>query len=161
MFRRTPSRGSRGRRAAVDFVVFFRCGGILWGSFLFFSFERTRPAASTRPSCLIYLSTIVLIARAAPGSFPQIRYLWRRVSANAWDVFRRTPSQRDRGRRAAVDFVVCSGYGGISCFFVVFFFEHTRPAASMRPPCLMYLSTTVILYLTGSMHVFESLSSFN
>ena len=26
--------------------------------------------------------------------------------------------------------------------FFVFFFEHTRPAAIMRPPCLIYLSTS-------------------
>ena len=29
--------------------------------------------------------------------------------ANAWDVFRRTPSRGGRGRRAAVDFVMCFG----------------------------------------------------
>ena len=29
-----------------------------------------------------------------------------------------------------------------SGFFFVFFFERTRPAASMRPPCLIYLSTS-------------------
>ena len=29
---------------------------------------------------------------------------------------------------------------GIFSFF--FFFERTRPAASMRPPCLFYLSTS-------------------
>ena len=33
-------------------------------------------------------------------------------------------------------FVVCFGCGGIS------FFERTLPAASMRPPCLIYLSTS-------------------
>ena len=27
-------------------------------------------------------------------------------------------------------------------FFVFFFFERTRPAASMRSPCLIYLSTS-------------------
>ena len=27
-------------------------------------------------------------------------------------------------------------------FFDFFFFERTRPAASMRPPCLIYLSTS-------------------
>ena len=26
--------------------------------------------------------------------------------------------------------------------FFLFFFERTRPAASMRPPCLIYLSTS-------------------
>ena len=64
-----------------------------------------------------------------------------RVWANAWDVFRRTPSRGGRGRRAAVNFVVCFGCGGIS-FFSFFFFERTRPAASMRPLCLIYVSTS-------------------
>ena len=35
-------------------------------------------------------------------------------------------------------------------FFSIFlFFERTRPAASMRPPCLIYLSTSILA--TGSM----------
>ena len=68
-----------------------------------------------------------------------------RVWANAWDVFPRMRPQVGRGRRAAVDFVVCFGWGGF--FFRVFFpilfsFERTRPAASMRPPCLIHLSTS-------------------
>ena len=60
-------------------------------------------------------------------------------------MFRRTRSRGGRGRRAAVDFVVRFGFGGVSCFFLSFFFfslERTRPAASMRPPCLSYLSTS-------------------
>ena len=40
-------------------------------------------------------------------------------------------------------FVVCFGCDRIS-HFVVFFFERTRPAASMRPPCLIYLSTSIL-----------------
>ena len=46
-----------------------------------------------------------------------------RVWANAWDVFRRTPSRGGRGRRAAVDLfrgVYCV-FGGISCFFFFVF----------------------------------------
>ena len=68
-----------------------------------------------------------------------------RVWANVWDVFRRMPSRGGRGRRAAVDFVVCSGWGGfffnmgMCVFSIFFFFERTWPAASMRPPCLTYL----------------------
>ena len=46
-----------------------------------------------------------------------------------------------RGRRAAVDFVVCFGWGEFFRGFF-FFFERTRPAESMRPPCLNYLSTS-------------------
>ena len=60
-------------------------------------------------------------------------------------MFRRTPSRVDRGRRVAVDFVVCFGCGGFfrDFFFRVFFsFERTRPAASMSPPCLICLSTS-------------------
>ena len=68
-----------------------------------------------------------------------------RVWGNAWDVFPRMPSRVGRGRRDAVDFVVCFGWGGF--FFRVFlfdffFFEPTRPAASMRLPRLIYLSTS-------------------
>ena len=43
-----------------------------------------------------------------------------RVWANSWDVFRRMPSRSGRGRRAAVDFVVDFGCGGISFFFSFF-----------------------------------------
>ena len=63
-----------------------------------------------------------------------------RVWGNAWDVFRRTPSRGGRGRRAAVECFEC---GGISFFFFrSLYFECTRPAASMRPLCLIYLSNS-------------------
>ena len=65
-----------------------------------------------------------------------------RVWANAWDLFRSTPFRDDRGRRAAVDFVVCFGCGGVLlCCFSIFYvsFEHTWPVAIMRPPCLIHL----------------------
>ena len=42
-----------------------------------------------------------------------------RVWANAWDEFRRAPSRGGRGRRAAVDFVLCLSGAGF-CFFSVF-----------------------------------------
>ena len=56
--------------------------------------------------------------------------------ANAWDVFRRALSRGGRGRRVAVDVVVCFGWGGFFRVFfsIFFFFERTRPAASTRPP---------------------------
>ena len=38
-----------------------------------------------------------------------------RVWANVWDVFPRMPSRVGRGRRAAVAFAVCFGWGGFSC----------------------------------------------
>ena len=69
-----------------------------------------------------------------------------RTWASAWNVFRRATSRGGRRRRAAVDFVVCFGWGGIFpvVFFPIFtfFFERTRPAASMRPPCPIYLLTS-------------------
>ena len=43
------------------------------------------------------------------------------MCASMWDVFRRTPSRDGRGHRAAMDFVVCFGCAGISCFFFVLF----------------------------------------
>ena len=61
MFRRAPSRGGRGSRDAVDSMVVFWGGAdffvLLFFSIYFLFFERTRPAASMRPPCLIYLST--------------------------------------------------------------------------------------------------------
>ena len=50
VFRRAPSRVYRGRRAAVDFVVYFGWGSFFVIVFVFISsyfFERTRPTAST------------------------------------------------------------------------------------------------------------------
>ena len=68
----------------------------------------------------------------------------RRVWAIVCDVFPCMTSRVGRGRRAAVDFVVRYGWGGFSFLFFryFFFFERTRSAASMRPPCLIYLSTS-------------------
>ena len=72
-------------------------------------------------------------------------YTSGRVWANAWHVVFRAPSQGGRGRRAAVDFVVCFGWGDFFLgflFSIFLFFERIQPAASMRPPCLIYLSTS-------------------
>ena len=64
-----------------------------------------------------------------------------RVWANALDVFRHTPPRGGRGRRAAVDFVACFEWWDF-VFFRLLYFERTRPAASMRPPCFICLSTS-------------------
>ena len=72
-----------------------------------------------------------------PGIYGSVR-----VWANAWDVFRRTPSRDGRGRRAAVDFVAYFECGGISflCFWRFFTSNaHGLLAVSMRPPCLIDL----------------------
>ena len=88
-------------------------------------------------------SSFLLSATAVRDRFHKLGiYGSGRIWANAWDVFRRMTSRGGRGRRAAVDFVLCFGCGGILFFFFVFFFfERTRPAASLRPPCLIHLST--------------------
>ena len=58
VFRRTPSRVGGGRRAAVDFVVCFGCGGTYFVFFflVFFS-SKVRPVASMTTPCLIHLSS--------------------------------------------------------------------------------------------------------
>ena len=56
---------------------------------------------------------VLIIARAVRGSFvkPGI-YGSGRIRADVRHVLRRTLSLNGRGRRAAVDFVVCFGCGG-------------------------------------------------
>ena len=64
VFHHMPSRGGRGRWADVGFVVCFRWGDIFFAFFLrFFSFERTRFAASMRSSLASFTSLIVMIMR--------------------------------------------------------------------------------------------------
>ena len=95
-----------------------------------------------------------------------------RVWANAWDVFPRMSSRVGRGRRDAVDFVVfwvgriffrvfffefffptffslrthtaCCKYEATLPYLPLYkyFFQRTRPTASTRRACLMYLSTS-------------------
>ena len=77
-----------------------------------------------------------------PGSYGGSLRVW----AKAWDVFHRTPSRGGRGRRAAVDsfcgvFWVRRDYLFL-LFFRFFYFERTRPTASMKTPCLIYLYTS-------------------
>ena len=68
------------------------------------------------------------------------------VWAIEWDVFHCTPCRGGRGRRAAVD--MCRGvfvlvFGRISYLhFRFLYFARTRPTASTRQPCHMYLSTS-------------------
>ena len=55
-----------------------------------------------------------------------------RVWANERDVFHCTFSRGGRGHRAAVDFVGCFGCGGISFFFVVFFYSNAHGLLQIR-----------------------------
>ena len=74
-----------------------------------------------------------------------------RVWDTEWHVFHCTPSRGGRGRQAAVDIfrgVFFQRLVGFRFFFRFLYFECTRPTASTRQPCLMYLSTSTGV-LTG------------
>ena len=63
VFLRMPSRVGFGRRAAVDFVVYFGGGADFFRVVffdLFFFFERTQPAASMRPPLASFTSLLVM-----------------------------------------------------------------------------------------------------
>ena len=121
----------------TDFSVFF---------FLdLFSFQRTRPTASMKTPCLIYLSfstdceSCTRPISTNPGS----------IESGEYGLTRGTCSIACRLELPAVDeqlWISWCVLGGtdfsVIFFFVFFFFERTRPAASMRPPCLIYLSTS-------------------
>ena len=67
-----------------------------------------------------------------------------RVWANAWDAFPSMPFRVGRGRRAAVDFVVCFRWGGLFSVFFRFFspLTHTACCKCEANSCLIYLSTS-------------------
>ena len=102
--------------------------------------------------CIIHY--FLLISRAAQGRFPQTPILWHRASvdervelvlSHALSEWSRAPRcYKCRGVfRVAriVPFLVNS---------IFFFFERPRPAASMRPPYLIYLSTSCLLYTSDA-----------
>ena len=144
MFRRILSRRDRGRRAAVDFVVCFGCGGI---SSFFFRFlspnahgllhirgHRDSFTSLLVPGCvqgaLIVEFVYLYVCMCNISVFYRLRELYEadfhksgiygsgRVWANAWDVFRRETSRGGRGRRAVADF---RGVIWVRRDFVIFF----------------------------------------
>ena len=57
-----------------------------------------------------------------------------------WDVFHRAPSRGGRGRRVAVDFVVCFGWGVLFQFFFQYiFFLRTHTACCKYEAALPHL----------------------
>ena len=115
--------------------------------FRFFFFGRTRPAASMRPPCLIYLSTstgvrtgchyliclcvtFVVFTDCESCTRP-ISTNPRSMEASEYGLTRGTcfvarRREVDRGHRAAVDFVVCFGWDGFFRFFCFDFFRFLR-----------------------------------
>ena len=104
----------------------FRGGG---RGVVFCFVERTRPVASMGAPCLIYLYTLCVCVTFLV--FTDCESCTRPISTNPGSTeageygltrgmcSRRTPSRGVRGRRAAADFVVCFGCGGIFlCFFL-------------------------------------------
>ena len=115
-------------------LLFFNCPGFRVFFSLVYFFERTRPAASLPPSCLIYLSTgtgvragchylISLIVRVCVTFvvFTECESCTWPISTSSgsmesgeYGLTRGTcfvaPSRGGRGRRAAVDIVVCFGW---------------------------------------------------
>ena len=76
------------------------------------------------------------------GRLPQTRNLWKKRESMGSRVGRVSSHAVSRWSRSPG----CCGFRGVFVVrwdFVVFFFEHTRPAASsIRPPRLIYLSTS-------------------
>ena len=56
------------------------------------------------------------------------------VWANAWDLFRPAPSRGGRGCWAAVDFVVCFGWGEVFSRMYIFKFVHEYTTAGCERP---------------------------
>ena len=143
----------RGNRASGTFLLVIRQGRGSEATETVFKGKKKPHHTGVRARChyLIFLS--VCVRAFVSGRLCNIRCFYGlrelyeadfhklgiygsgRVWANAWDVFRLAPSGGGRGRRAAVDFVVCIfGWGGLFSFFSRFFsFERTRPTARMRP----------------------------
>ena len=57
-------------------------------------------------------------------------------------MFRLTPSRGGRGRRADVDSWCILSVAAFCVFFSSSFFERTPRVASIKPPCLIYVSTS-------------------
>ena len=70
-----------------------------------------------------------------------------RAWPNAWDVFRRRPSRGSRGRRASAvifrDLFLVVEFRVLFVFVFVTSMAHGLLQIHMRPPCLVYLYTSL------------------
>ena len=110
--------------------------------------HRRRSSSSRIASIYIRVYTSEHTRVCKRGRFPKTRDLWRKSASMGYRVGRVSLPAVSRWSRSPG----CCGYiswcvflvsGGISFFFFRFpYFERTRPTASTRQPCLMYLSTS-------------------
>ena len=144
MFHLTPSRGGRGRLAAVDFVVCIRWGGFFRVSlfFVFILFERTRLVASMRPPRLIHLSasndceSCTRPISTNPGSMESGEYGLTRETCF---VARRLEVVAVAGL-LWISWCVLGGAGFFCfCFFRVLFFLRTHSA------CCKYVDASCLI----------------
>ena len=145
-FRRMPFRGGRGHRLAVGFVVGFGCGGISCFFFLFVFFERAWTVASMRPPCFIYLSTSTDCESCTRAISTNPGYM----EASEYGLTCGTCFVERHPEVVAVAGLLwiswcVLGAAGFRVFSPrFFFFERSRPAASMRPSCLICLYTSTV-----------------
>ena len=78
----------------------------------------------------------LLLARAVRNRFPLKRDLWKRASRTC--VVARRLEVVTVAELLLISWCVLGAAGFRYCFFRLFFLERTWPAASMRPPCLVY-----------------------
>ena len=138
-----PSRVGRGRRDAVDFVVCFGWGGFF--RVFFFSNAHGLLHVPMMPPCLIYLST----STDCEGCTRPLSTNPGSMEAGEYGLTRGTCSVASR-----LEVVAVAGLLWISCvFFPFFFFERTRPSASIRSPCLVHLSTSTAYSIAAAENV--------
>ena len=131
----------------------FRVGRIFRGFFFQFFFLRTHTACCKyeAASCLNYLST----STDCESCTMPISTNQGSMEAGEYGLTRGT-----RFVARCLEVVAVAGlmwvswcvFSGAGFFCVFFFFERTRPAASMRPPLASFTSLLVILLLRGHRH---------
>ena len=151
----------------ISWCVFLVSGGISFFFFRFLYFERTRPTASTRQPCLMYLSTsneacLCLSVCVTFVAFTDCKCCTRPISTNpvsmeageygltsgTWFFARRLEVVAVAGL-LRLSWCVLDGANFFLNFFFrfFFFFERTPPAASMRPsPLASFTSLLVVVY---------------